>query len=90
MTEQSAARSSRQAIAPPCGCRRTSAFAFGTEVTIERRGDTVTIRPVVDAEAALANNRALVEEIRAIWADAPYREVEKRQAPIAPYRRGLI
>lgn len=69
---------------------RDVAFALGTELTIERCGDTVTIRPVNDAEAALANNRALVEELRAIWADAPHREVEVRQAPIAPFRHGLI
>ena len=66
------------------------AFALGTELTIERKGNVVTIRPSDDAEAALANNRALAEEILAIWADAPFREVEKRQQPIAPFRRGLI
>lgn len=66
------------------------AFALGTEVTIERTGDTITVKPAVNREIALANNRALAEEIRAIWADMPDRTVEKRQAPVAPYRPGLI
>lgn len=67
------------------------AYALGTEITIERRGDTVTIKPRVDYEAALANNRALVEELRAIWAEVggPPTTVGKREPVEAPDRPGL-
>ena len=67
------------------------AFALGTEITIERRGDTITVKPAVDREAALANNRALVEEIRAIWdrhGGAPP-VPQEREADIFPDRPGL-
>ena len=66
------------------------AFELGTPVTIERRGEEVIIRPKQDAEAIRRDLLELAEELRAIWADAPYREVEKRQQPIAPERPGLI
>lgn len=66
------------------------AFALGTDITIERQGDTVTIKPSVDKEAIRRGYQELAEELKAIWADYPNREVEKRQQPIAPYRRGLV
>ena len=66
------------------------AFALGTEITIERTGDTITIKPAIDREAALANNRALVSEIRAIWeaAGGPP-PPELRDPDIFPDRPGL-
>lgn len=74
------------------------AFALGTEVCIERRGDSVIIRPrtaiaswrEISSEEALANNRALVEETRAIWdaAGGPP-PPQKRDADIFPDRPGL-
>lgn len=66
------------------------AFALGTDITIERQGDTVMIKPAEDQEAIRRGFQELANELEAIWADAPFREVETRQQPIAPYRRGLI
>jgi len=61
----------------------------GTLVTIIRDGPNLTIKPVVDRGAVRRNNEALVEEIRAIWADAPFHEVAKRDEIEAPDRPGL-
>jgi antitoxin VapB len=65
------------------------AFALGTEITVERTGDTVTIRPAVNPEAVRTRNQRLAEALRAAWADAPYREVEVREPDIFPDRPGL-
>lgn len=64
-------------------------FEPGTEVTIEKSGLGLTIRPAVDPEAALRKNQALAAALRAAWADAPYREVEVRDPDIFPDRPGL-
>ncbi|WP_375391282.1 antitoxin [uncultured Sphingomonas sp.] len=65
-------------------------FEPGTEVTIEKSGLGLTIRPAVDPEAALRKNQALAAALRAAWADAPYREVGTREPFEAPDRPGLI
>lgn len=75
------------------------AFALGTHVRIERRGDAVIIRPKeaaadwrdVTPEEALANNRALVADLRAIWAnyDGPRPIAEPYNSDIFPDRPGL-
>lgn len=69
---------------------RDLAFAPGTAITIERHGDTVTIRPVDDKAAIRRDLGQLAEDLRAIWADMPNREIEKRRQPIQPDRLGLL
>ena len=64
-------------------------FRPGTEVTLEQSGDTVTIRPVENKAAIRRDLEQLAEDLRAIWANAPYREVEKRGSDIFPDRPGL-
>ena len=62
---------------------------IGTEVTVERVGGKIVIQPVDDPEEHRRRMRALVEEIEAIWKEAPYHEIEER-APIEfPERPGL-
>lgn len=65
-------------------------FVEGTEITLEKRGLNVVMAPAVDPGAALANNRALVAEIRAIWdaAGGPP-PPEERDSDIFPDRPGL-
>lgn len=66
------------------------AFELGTDVTIERVGRTVTIRPALDPEAALKRNQELAKRLRAIWADMPDREIGVREPIEAPLRPGLL
>ncbi len=66
------------------------AFALGTEVTIERIGDTITVKPAVDPEAALRRNQTLAAALRAVWADASHREVGTREPFEMPVRPGLL
>lgn len=77
-----------------------AALALGPDVCIEHRGVEVIIRSKdrvkadwrnVSPEEALANNRALVDEIRAIWADhdGPLPVPEARNSDIFPDRPGL-
>lgn len=77
-----------------------AALALGSDVQIEYRGDEVIIRSKAHAtpdwrdvspEEALARNRALVEEIRAIWAahGGPPPAPQKRDSDIFPDRPGL-
>jgi virulence-associated protein VagC len=64
------------------------AFAADIDVTIERRGDVITIRPANDTAEALAHNRRLVAMLRAI---GPADEVEKYDSTLTgPERPGLI
>lgn len=66
------------------------AYALGTELTIERRGDVLTIRPVEDKEAIRRDLQTLFDELDAIWAKAggpPPRE--ERDPDIFPDRPGL-
>lgn len=65
-------------------------FEPGAEVTLEKNGNDLTIRPAVDPEAALKNNQALAAALCAAWADAPYREIGKREPIESPYRPGLL
>lgn len=61
----------------------------GTLVRIERVGSKLMIVPVFDQAAEKARMRTLIDEIEAIWAEAPYHAVEER-APIEfPIRPGL-
>jgi len=62
------------------------AFAPDTNVVIERKGDVLTIRPAVDAAEEKRKLRDLVASLRAL---GPIDEVEKRQAPMPPIRKGL-
>jgi len=66
------------------------AFALGTEITIAREGDTVTIKPLRDADEQRRRNAEMVDRIRAIWdaAGGPP-EPEKRDPDIFPDRPGL-
>jgi antitoxin VapB len=65
-------------------------FEEGDDITLEQKGAKVVLARDYDPDAALANNRALVEEIRAIWdaAGGPP-PPEKRNADIFPDRPGL-
>ena len=76
------------------------ALALGSEVHIEQRGDEVVIRSTnrpgsdwrnVSPEQALANNRALADDLRAIWADCdrPRPVPDARDGEIFPDRPGL-
>lgn len=62
------------------------AFAPGLEVVIERKGDTLTIRPAVDPAE---DKRRLLEMIEALKAIGPPGEIEKREPIYFPRRRGL-
>ena len=62
------------------------AFAPDTEVTVERKGDVITIRPAVDSAEEKRKVAELIASLRAL-PKPPH--VEKRQAPIPPVRRGL-
>ena len=66
------------------------AYALGEQVIITRSGDTMTVRPKITPDEALAINRALADDLRAIWADMPNREIGKREPIEAPDRPGLI
>ena len=64
------------------------AFAPDIHVTIERRGDVLTIRPAHDPAEALARNQRLVAKLRAI---GPADEVEPYDSTLTgPERPGLI
>jgi antitoxin VapB len=66
------------------------AFALGTELTIERQGDVVTIKPARDEAEEARAFRIMLDEIDAIWTAAggpPPREV--RDPDIFPDRPGL-
>lgn len=64
------------------------AFPPDTQVTIERKGDVLTIRPVKDPAAERAKVLALVEALRAI---GPADEVEKYDSTMTgPERPGLL
>lgn len=76
------------------------ALSLGPDVSIEARGDEVIIRrrkqPKADwrnvsPEEALANNRALAADLRAIWADydGPRPTAEPRDRDVFPDRPGL-
>jgi antitoxin VapB len=62
------------------------AFAPGLEVVIERKGDTLTIRPAVDPAE---EKRKLLEMIEALKAIGPPGQIEKREPIYFPRRRGL-
>ena len=64
------------------------AFALGTELTIVREGDTVTIRPAQDRESIRRGLQQMADEIQAIWADMPDRPREQR-LPIDVPERGF-
>lgn len=62
------------------------AFALGTDITIERRGDVVTIRPSDDKDAVRRGHQELAKELEAIWADYRDREPEGRLPIDIPHR----
>lgn len=62
-------------------------FGIGTEVTIERRGDTLVLKPVHDPDAARAANHDLVRRLREIG--RPDDGVQPRPDFEAPDRAGL-
>jgi antitoxin VapB len=62
------------------------AFAPDTRVTIERKGDVLTIRPVIDAAAEKRKLLDLVAKLRALPAPG---EIEKREPIEFPDRPGL-
>jgi antitoxin VapB len=62
------------------------AFAAGTDVVVERTGDVVTIRPRHDPAE---EKRKLLELVAALRALGPADEIEKREPPMPPIRRGL-
>lgn len=64
-------------------------FAAGTAVTIEKIGNKLEIKPAIDPEEQRRRNKAMADEIRAIWAKAPYHEIEKREPIEFPERPGL-
>ena len=66
------------------------AYALGEHVVISRSGDTISVRPKFSSEEALAINQALADDLRAIWADMPDREIGSREPIEAPDRPGLI
>lgn len=65
------------------------AAKLGTRVRIVSDGFGVTIQPVRTPEENLRNNRALAEELRAIWAGVERPETEVRDPDIFPDRPGL-
>jgi antitoxin VapB len=62
------------------------AFAPGTDVVVERTGDVVTIRPQYDPAE---EKRKVLELVAALRAIGPADEIEKREPPMPPIRRGL-
>jgi antitoxin VapB len=62
------------------------AFADNTSVLVERTGDVVTIRPVLDAAA---EKRKLVDLVEALRRLPKPPLVEKREPPEPPERPGL-
>ena len=67
------------------------AFALGTEIVIERVGNTVTIKPQEDRDAVRRDLHAMFEEIDDIWArhDGPPAPPIVRDQDIFPDRLGL-
>ena len=61
-------------------------FAPDVKVTIERNGDVLTIRPAVDPAEEKRKVLELVASLRAL---GPLEEIEKREPPMPPARRGL-
>ena len=66
-------------------------FQEGDEVTLEQKHGKVVIARNSDPGAALANNRALVAEIDAIWAryGGPPPRPQSRDFDVFPDRPGL-
>jgi len=62
------------------------AFPPDTPVTIERKGEVLTIRPALDPTE---EKRKVAELVAALRALPKPREVEKRARVIPPVRRGL-
>ena len=62
------------------------AYPVDTQVTIERTGDVLTIRPVVDAAAAKDELIKLVADLKAIGRPG---EIEAREPIEFPDRPGL-
>ena len=62
------------------------AFAPDTKVVLERKGDVITIRPATDPAEEKRKVLELVESLRAL---GPVGEIEKREPPIPPVRKGL-
>jgi len=63
--------------------------AADVAVTIEQNGTTLTIKPALDPVQEKRKLTEMLETITAIWADAPFREVEKREPIEFPDRPGL-
>jgi len=61
-------------------------FAPGIDVLVERSGDVVTIRPRHDPAE---EKRKVLELVAALRAIGPVAEIEKREPPMPPIRRGL-
>jgi antitoxin VapB len=65
---------------------RGMGIAEGTDLTIEKKGDAIIIRPAKDPAEEKRKITELVEALRAL---GPVGEVEKRDADL-PERPGLI
>lgn len=66
---------------------KDTAFALGTEITIERQGDTVTIKPAVDREAGKRRVQAMIAALDAL---PPVTRFQEREPFEAPERDGWI
>ena len=62
------------------------AFPPNLDVTIEREGDVLTVRPTVDPKHEKRKVRELIEALRAL-PKPPY--IERRETPEPPVRPGL-
>ncbi len=62
------------------------AFAPDMNVTVERNGDVLTIRPAIDP---VEEKRKVLELVASLRALGPIDEIEKRVPPMPPIRRGL-
>lgn len=65
---------------------REVAFAEGTAVTIEKRGDALVIRPAKDP---IEEKRKVLEFVAALKALKPTGVIEERDSDIFPDRPGL-
>jgi antitoxin VapB len=61
-------------------------FGIGTDVTIERRGDALVLRPIRNPDEERAAIRELVRRLREI---GPVGEIEEREPIEFPDRPGL-
>ncbi len=74
---------------------RELGFEAGTAITLEKVGNRLEIKLAVDPVPAVdpvEEKRKLTEmldKIKAIWTDAPYREIEQREPIEFPERHGL-